>query len=132
MTNPLTTSCVLIVDDDEDDRWLINQAFAKVCPQLQRVFANNGEEAVDYIQASPMPLFVLTDLNMPRLNGLELVMRLRHHPYFQTIPIVICTTSTSELDRQRCYLAGVNAYVHKPVRLVDLTELVRCLVGLWA
>lgn len=132
MTNSLTTSCILIVDDDEDDRWLINQAFAEVCPQIQRVFANDGEEAVVYMQASPMPLFILTDLNMPKLNGLELVMRLRHHPYFQTIPIVIYTTSTSEYDRQRCYQAGVNAFVHKPVQLGDLTELVRCLVGLWA
>jgi CheY-like chemotaxis protein len=132
MKNRTTNACVLIVDDDEDDRWLMSHAFDEVCPQIQKVFACDGEEAVDYMQVSRAPIFILTDLNMPKVNGVELITRLRHHPFYRTIPVVICTTSRSDDDRQRCYLAGANAFVNKPNRLADLNELVRSLVSVWA
>ena len=125
------TAPILIVDDDEDDRWLMGQAFKQACPQLKPMFAKDGEEAVDILQVLPLPILILTDLNMPRLNGAELVEQLRLHPFYRTIPIVICTTSISDDDRQRCYLAGANAFVTKPYQLADLTELARCLLTVW-
>lgn len=125
------TTPVLIVDDDEDDRWLMGQAFKLACPQLKPMFAKDGEEAVDRLRVLPLPVFILADLNMPRLNGVELVEQLRIHPFYRTIPIVICSTSVSDEDRQKCYSAGANAFVTKPHQFADLTELVRCLLTVW-
>lgn len=122
---------VLIVDDDDDDRWLMCQAFHQVCPQVNPMFAKDGKEAIASLQILPLPVFILTDLNMPGLNGAELVEQLRHPPFYRTIPVVICSTSSSEHDRQKCYLAGANAFITKPHRLTDLTELVRSLLTVW-
>ncbi|UFH57665.1 response regulator [Spirosoma sp. KNUC1025] len=122
---------ILIVEDDEDDRLIINQAFESVCPDLARVFAVDGEEAQLFIQAPPFPLFVLSDLNMPRRNGLELLQQFRLQSVFKTIPFVIFTTSSSEEDRDKCYHAGANAFVYKPVQFGHLTNLVQSLVNLW-
>lgn len=131
MKNTSISACVLIVDDDDDDRWLMNQAFDRVCPQIQQVFARDGEEAFDYLQIVPVPLFIITDLNMPRKNGVELVEQLRYHPRYQSVPVIVCTTSVSSDDRCRCYAAGANAFISKPDCLTDLTELIRCLVNVW-
>ena len=125
------TTSVLIVDDDEDDRWLIRQAFNQACPQVNPMFAKNGKEAIDSLQVLPLPVLILTDLNMPGLNGAELVWQLRHHPFYRTIPVVICSTSGCDDDRQKCYLAGANAFVTKPHLFADLTELVRSLLTVW-
>lgn len=122
---------VLIVDDDEDDRWLMYHVFHQVCPQVNPIFAKDGKEAIDCLQILPLPVFILTDLNMPGLNGAELVEQLRHHPFYRTIPVVVCSTSNSEQDRQKCYLAGANAFITKPHLLTDLTELVRSLLTVW-
>lgn len=125
------TTSVLIVDDDDDDRWLLCRAFHQVCPQINPMFAKDGKEAIDSLQVLPLPVFILTDLNMPGLNGAELVGQLRHHPFYRTIPVVICSTSGSDDDRQKCYLAGANAFVTKPHQFTDLTELVRSLLTVW-
>ncbi|WP_020604583.1 response regulator [Spirosoma spitsbergense] len=131
MKNFSNPACVLIVDDDEDDRWLMTQAFERACPQIQQVLACDGEEAFDYLQIVPVPLFIITDLNMPRMNGVELVEQLRFQPRYQSVPVIVCTTSASPNDRCRCYAAGANAFITKPNCLTDLTELIRCLVRVW-
>uniref|UniRef100_UPI00403F81CD response regulator n=1 Tax=Spirosoma sp. SC4-14 TaxID=3128900 RepID=UPI00403F81CD len=57
--------------------------------------------------------------------------QLRIHPFYRTIPVIICSTSVSDDDRQKCYLAGANAFVTKPHQFADLIELVRCLLTVW-
>lgn len=132
MNSTFTTSWALIVDDDPDDRCLLNHAFEQVCPRLHCVFASDGEEAVSQLVGMTFPVFMLTDLNMPRQSGMELIKQLKHHPSYRTIPIIMCTTSVSESDRHRCYQAGANAFVSKPNQYSKLVEVISYLVTLWA
>lgn len=131
MNASFATTWALIVDDDPDDWCLLSHAFKQVCPRLHCVFVSSGVEAVTRLKKTSIPLFMLTDLNMPQQNGIELTRQLKHHPRYCTIPIIICTTSESAADRRRCYQAGANAFISKPHQFDKLTELIRCIVALW-
>lgn len=123
---------ILLIDDDEDDRYLLDQAFARVLPRRARVLLGDGEEAVTYLHnCSQPPPLIVTDLNMPLLSGWELLCRLRQTSPFEAVPIVVLSTSGSADDEHRCCRAGANAYLTKPTTIAGLTELVQCMARLW-
>jgi CheY-like chemotaxis protein len=110
---------ILLVEDRLIDIDLTRRAFErrKVLNPLQ--IARDGEEAIAFFDSweagEPLPICILLDLRMPKMNGLEVLRRLKSHPRFSTIPVVILTTSSEDSDIEEAYNLGCNSYIVKPV-----------------
>ena len=110
---------ILLVEDRPTDIDLTRRAFErrKVLNPLQ--VARDGEEAVAFFDrweaGEPLPICILLDLRMPRINGLEVLRRLKSHPKFSAIPVVVLTTSSEDTDVEEAYKLGCNSYIVKPV-----------------
>ena len=115
---------ILLVEDNPDDVELTRIAFeeAKVA-NLLRV-ANDGAEALDYLFArgkyadrdpANLPSLVLLDLNLPKVDGREVLQAIRSNEATRTLPVVVLTTSTEPFDVDATYALGVNSYIRKPV-----------------
>ncbi|WP_420149182.1 response regulator [Spirosoma sp.] len=115
---------VLVVDDDEDDQYLIKLAFQKDSIQYNLQFATDGSDVLENIESPQfLPDLILLDLNMPVINGFEVIKHLKESPIYRHIPVVVLTTSTSEADINRAYELGVNTFVTKPANHQDLINL---------
>ena len=108
--------CVLIADDDEDDCYLLERAFAQHSPECQLEFAQDGLALLAQLERSQSaPCLIVLDLNMPRLDGFETLTYLRAHPQYRTIPIVMLTTSEAEADREQAQALGADLFITKPI-----------------
>jgi CheY-like chemotaxis protein len=123
---------ILLVEDSQNDIELTLAAFEENHLANEVVVARDGEEALDYLHRRGIfrprteghPAVVLLDLKLPKVDGLEVLQRLKADPVLRTVPVVMLTSSREEQDLVRSYHLGVNAYVVKPV---DFTEFVRVL-----
>ena len=110
---------ILLVEDRASDIDLTKRAFAKQKLLNPVEVARDGEEALAYFDrweaGAPLPICILLDLKMPKVSGLEVLRRLKSHPRFSTIPVVVLTTSTEDVDIQEAYKLGCNSYIVKPV-----------------
>lgn len=115
---------ILLVEDNPDDVELTRIAFeeAKVANSL--VVVRDGAEALDYLFArgayagrdpDDLPSIVLLDLNLPRVDGREVLQAIREDPHTRSLPVVVLTTSTEPFDLESAYALGVNSYIQKPV-----------------
>lgn len=124
---------ILVVDDDEDDRLFVQEAFEEdksLCGQV--AFATDGLKALEWLTAAPeLPALVLLDMNMPRLNGLELLKKLRESPRWRSLPVVMFTTSGEEVAIERAYELGANSYVTKPDSYDDFGSLLKAVCHYW-
>ena len=114
---------ILLVDDDADDEALILRSLAKSKISESMVVARDGVEALDYLfgtgtraeQGPLKPALVLLDLKLPKVDGLQVLERIRADERTKCQPVVILTSSDEEADLMRSYELGVNSYVRKPV-----------------
>jgi CheY-like chemotaxis protein len=110
---------ILLVEDNPMDLDLTLRAFARRKLTNQIDVARDGQEALDRIAAwgagAPPPVVILLDVNLPKVGGLEVLRRLRAHPEFGTIPVVMLTTSSHDEDIKAAYALGANSYIVKPV-----------------
>jgi CheY-like chemotaxis protein len=117
---------ILIVEDRAHDLDLTKRAFARrqVLNPIQE--ARDGEEALAYIDrweaGEPVPVFILLDLKLPKVGGLEVLCRIKNHPKFCTIPVIVLTTSAEDCDIEEAYLLGCNSYIVKPVEFNKFME----------
>ena len=126
------THSVFIAYDDEDDRLLLQYAFAKHSPECQLFFAEDGLALLDALATiNSEPCLIILDLNMPRLNGLEALQILRHNSRYADTPIVILTTSNEATDRADAYAFGANEFLTKPLSLDLLGQTVYHLRKAW-
>ena len=120
---------ILIVDDDEDDQFLIKTAFERDSSQYNLQFATDGRDVLENISSPQvLPDLILLDLNMPIMNGFDVLKHLKSSSSYRHVPIVVLTTSANESDINRAYELGANTFITKPVNhqaLVDLAEQVR-------
>jgi CheY-like chemotaxis protein len=131
---------VLLVEDNPHDVRLIKRAFGKVdFPHDLRV-VDDGDDALTYLvetsahaQASTAcrPDLILLDLNLPRVNGYDVLRQCKQDDRFKQIPIVVLTTSGHDEDIRRAYKAGANAYLLKPVEFARFTEMMHQLSSFW-
>ncbi len=116
----------LVVEDSPTMRQLIVLALRKL-PGLEVVEANDGVDALKALSASRVDILI-TDINMPIMDGLKLVMRVRGDSTHGSIPIVIITTEGAEEDRVRALALGANAFITKPIQPAQVTTTVRGLL----
>jgi CheY-like chemotaxis protein len=119
---------ILLVEDNENDIVLIQEAFAEAATARLVAVVRDGEEAMAYLgrrgryQDARMPGLVLLDINMPRKNGFEVLAEMKADPVLQCIPVVIFSGSTQQEDIARSYAAGAATYVPKPMDFQGLIE----------
>jgi CheY-like chemotaxis protein len=108
---------VLLVEDNPDDAALSQRAVLRAVPETELELARDGQEAVDRLldPSQPLPDLVLLDLKLPRVDGIELLRRVRAETRTRVVPIVMLTSSDERSDVAACYGAGVNSYLRKPV-----------------
>ena len=115
---------VLIIDDDEDDRFFMQQAFQTDSSLTQVHLAAGGQQALDLLGSVPsLPDVILLDLNMPSMNGFEVLEHLKQSASYQSVPVVILTTSEADSDQQRARQLGASEFITKPTTALGLSAI---------
>jgi CheY-like chemotaxis protein len=131
---------ILLVEDNKDDVDLTLRALTRNNILNKVVVARDGEEALTYLLESnhlkdnplkSLPVVILLDLKLPKIDGLEVLQRLREHEKTKYIPVVILTTSSEDQDLLRGYRLGANSYIRKPVDFQQFTEAIKQLGLYW-
>lgn len=131
---------ILLVEDNERDQELTLAALEEFNIANEIDIANDGAEALDYLhrrgkfagKVESLPVVVLLDLKMPRVDGLEVLKQMKADPALKQLPVVMLTSSREEADLVKSYSLGVNAYVVKPVDFQQFVDTVRKLGFFWA
>jgi len=127
------TKMILLVEDDPDHELLTIRALKRSNIGNDVCVARDGEEAINMLLGeNPIqPQVILLDLKLPKVDGLEVLRRLRENPGTRMLPIVVLTSSDEERDLVRSYQLGVNSYIRKPVNFNDFAEATRQLGMYW-
>ena len=130
----MTSRPILLVEDNPDDELLTLRALKKNNILNQVTVAHDGAEALEHLFAHPgvtPPGLILLDLKLPKVDGLEVLRRIRANERTQVIPIVVLTSSKLEDDILASYRCGANAYVRKPVKFSEFAQAVSALGVFW-
>lgn len=136
----MSRNLILLVEDRSDDVELTIRAFERSNVVNEFVVAHDGQEALDYLFATGahtgrdpelMPAVVLLDLKLPKIDGLEVLRRLRADSRTRLLPVVVLTSSNEEQDVIRSYDLGANSFVRKPVDFAQFLEAARQLGLYW-
>ncbi len=119
---------ILIVEDSTTTRSLI-RAVIEELGDFETAEAASGFEALKMLPLQEYDL-IITDINMPDINGLELISFVRNNPRYKHLPIIIVSTERSEEDKKRGMALGATAYVTKPFKSIELQEIIKKTVGL--
>lgn len=131
---------ILLVEDNPDDQLLTIRALKKHNVMNEVVIANDGAEALDYLfgtgayagrDTSVMPQLVLLDLKLPKIDGLEVLRRMRADERTRLLPVVVLTSSREQQDLVDSYGLGANSYVRKPINFEQFTRAVEQLKLYW-
>ena len=126
MTKKYNNHPILLVEDNPVDIDLTLRAFKKRNLNNPIQIARNGEEALAYIEkwdaGNQIPVVILLDLKMPKIDGLEVLKVLKAHEKYATIPVVVLTTSSDNKDIESAYKLGANSYIVKPVNFDKFVE----------
>jgi two-component system chemotaxis response regulator CheY len=118
---------ILIVEDSATTRALIRAVIDEI-GEFETIEASSGFEALKMLPQQEYDL-IITDINMPDINGLELISFVRNNPRFTHLPIVIVSTERSEEDKKRGMALGATAYVTKPFKSFELQEIIKKTIG---
>lgn len=123
---------ILLVEDNPDDVELTRRAFRKFNLVNELLVAGDGAEAIALLATlEPLPQIVLLDLKLPRVDGLEVLRRIRENARTRLLPVVVLTSSREDQDLVRSYAMGANSYIRKPVDFKEFTEAVQQLGMYW-
>ncbi len=130
---------ILLIEDSPQDVELIRIALAEMHFTSEIAVARDGEEALDYLYRRRMfesriegdPSFMMLDLKLPKIDGLELLKQVKRYPALKCIPVVMLTSSREEQDVVKSYALGVNAYVVKPVAFDKFVEAIKQIGLFW-
>lgn len=137
---PARPAVILLADDDPGDQNLTRRAFAKAKLSNDLRIVADGEEALDYLlhrgryadpASAPRPDLVLLDLNMPKLDGREVLRQIRARDDLRRLPVIVMTTSQQEEDILRSYDLGANSYLTKPVSMEGFLRVAEGLDDYW-
>ena len=131
---------ILVAEDDPTDAYFFQRAFRRAGLPITLHFVGDGQEVIDYLQGEgkfadravyPLPQLVLLDLNMPRLDGFQVLEWVRQQPRFNGLHLVIFSASEEPKDMSRAYDLGANWYLVKPHSMEELTALVGRFKKFW-
>lgn len=129
---------ILIAEDDADDRYLMQTAMAETGFTEKVEFVENGVELIDYLEKIPgddievnYPKFILLDLNMPKMDGREVLKKIKTNDNLKMIPVIVFSTTKNQMEVKRCYDLGANTYIVKPVSFDKLVETIREIQNYW-
>ena len=125
---------ILLVEDNPDDAELTRIAFAEAGGEYDLRVVADGAAAVAYLQRctpAELPALVLLDLNLPKLNGREVLQAIRAEPATRSLPVVVLTTSDEPFDIEATYALGVNSYIRKPVDFEQFVAAVKQIGLYW-
>jgi len=127
---------ILLVEDNPDDVLFTLRAFEKNNIFNEVIVAADGEQALQYLLpaddgAALRPALVLLDVNLPKVDGLEVLRRIRSHPRTAGLPVVVLTTSNEERDIVDSYRLGANSFVRKPVTFAEFVDATKVLGVYW-
>jgi two-component system response regulator len=137
---PIAPRTILLVEDNPDDEELTLRALARNNIGNHVVVVRDGQDAIDWLEAAgpysgrdagDVPALILLDLKLPKIDGLEVLRRLRANPLTAIVPVVILTSSKEDRDRASGYYGGANSYVQKPVDFTSFVDAVRQLGMYW-
>ena len=128
----MTQKKILYVDDDADDREILTEAIKDADPQVDVVLAENGQEALDYLNSikdkeAKLPCLIVLDLNMPFLDGKETFIKIKQDLSLKKVPIIVYTSSSKPLDAE--FFSGYNAeFITKPIDFVVIKQIANRMV----
>ncbi len=123
---------ILLVDDNEDDCFLVEQAWKEARIPNPLICVHDGQSALDLLRGSAKtPAFALLDIKMPGLSGFDTLKRLRADERLRVLPVIILTASTSRDDVDEAYRLGANAFFVKPSSIVELIDILKALSDCW-
>lgn len=128
---------VLVVEDSPNDVRLIKRAFRKCAERPQVFYVNDGEKALDFVhmryefEEVPRPDIIITNLNMPKISGHEVLQRIKSDERLATIPVIILTVSQREADMHRDYSSGAAGFFCKPVDEDEFVSVVLTIYEYW-
>lgn len=134
---PSEPADILLVEDNPGDVRLTKEAFTEIELDEELFVVNDGEEALDFVHRrgdyddAPRPDLVLLDLNLPRVDGLEVLEDVKGDPELRSIPVVVLTGSEAEEDILESYDRHTNAYLTKPIDPEEFVDLVRSFESFW-
>lgn len=142
----MPTKSILLVEDNPDDRELMKLAFAQGEVTHNLIVVSDGIEALDYLQRQAshnnaetigdlslagMPSLIMLDLNLPKINGIEVLRRIRASPPMRLLPVVIISSSNEPQDLIDSYINGCNSYIRKPIHFTQLQNFVKEISTYW-
>ncbi len=135
MSTSVNLPPILLVEDNPMDLDLTLRAFSKKKFSNQVHVARDGEEALAFIPrweaGEALPAVILLDINLPKINGLEVLRQLKAHERFRRIPVVVLTSSREDKDLKTAYDLGVNSYIEKPVSFNKFMEVAEQIELYW-
>lgn len=109
---------ILLADDDREDRFIMADAFNEVGLSNAIHFVENGEKVISYLEEMAnehLPSLIILDLNMPRMNGTQTLRSIKDNSRYNSIPVIIFSTSVNTIEMQECMEIGAASYITKPV-----------------
>lgn len=127
---------ILLVEDNQNDELLTKMALNRSAPSVVIDVAKNGFEVIDYFFGEnsdhhPLPNLIILDLNLPKINGIEVLKRLRTESKTLSIPIVVLTSSKEEQDIRLSSKYGANSFIRKPVDFVEFKKIADLIGQYW-
>jgi Response regulators consisting of a CheY-like receiver domain and a winged-helix DNA-binding domain len=111
---------ILVADDDQEDRFLLHTAFVEIGCSDEIYLVENGMQVFNYLDTSDMehrtPALIILDLNMPVLDGMQTLSRLKSDNRYRDIPVIIYTTSVQEVEKAKCLEIGAADFIKKPAQ----------------
>lgn len=135
--SPQSRGKILLIDDNRAETEMIRAAFHEEFPGIQLSMHHSGTEALSFLMRAeggpvkPAPDLILLDLNMPEMDGLSVLKKIKGDPALRHIPVIVLSTSNNDLDIFKSYNLQANCFLVKPLHFKELVSLIRNIVHFW-
>ncbi len=137
----MNNNCILVIDDNTSDLGLIERAIKSCSSDSKLVLMDNGQESIAYLMGEgeysdrdqyPYPSMIITDLNMPMIDGFDILEHMKINPSWEVIPTIVLSSSQDQDDIQTAYMLGASAYHVKPHDFFVFEKNIRAMVEYWS